>query len=308
MPSAIGIRGYLITVHRKGDPASMVPFGDTGLNIGPREFLTKFVSEKVAAVQDDERERSWYFEQREENGPGNSKGYVKYGTYGFESDFVNTKTKKRNYRRQTDDVEEIPLFYEFWSPDTSNFTFAAFQSFQGRSCITMVMAYAKEAFEAANPGFYFRYRKLLPNDAGGSLYSGGPVKRLRLIKRNASGDITDRYFNDEAPTSVDFEVRMTARRNKTLGDFASVAKSLTTGAAGVVLHDGIEFNEAIADVKIGGKYRPVGIFGGNSDAGVIDITSDVVRGSDGHPTFESLKVQCDAILSDFYEVLSNKSQ
>ncbi|RMB27735.1 hypothetical protein C8J47_3267 [Sphingomonas sp. PP-F2F-G114-C0414] len=307
MPSAIGIRGYLITVHRKGDPAAMVSFGDVGLNNGPREFITKFVTEKIAAVQDDERERSWYFEEREADGPGNSKGYVKYGTFGFESDFVNTKTKKRNYRRRTDDVEEIPLYYEFWSPETSDLAFAAFQSFQGRSCITMVMAYVKDAFEAANPGFYFRYRKLLPNDAGGSLYSGGPVKRLRLIKRNASGDVTDRYFNDEAPTNVDFEVRMTARRNKTLGDLASVAKSLTHGAAGVVMHDGIEFTQAIADVKIGGKYRPVGIFGGNTDAGVIDITGDVVRGMDGHPTFESLKKQCDDILKDFYEVLANKS-
>tara|TARA_R110000868_G_scaffold80982_1_gene229600 strand:- start:448 stop:627 length:180 start_codon:yes stop_codon:yes gene_type:complete len=59
-------------------------------------------------------------------------------------------------------------------------------------------------------------------------------------------------------------------------------------------------------VKIGGKYRPVGVFGGESNTGVIDITEDIVRGVDGHPTFESLTKQCDKILLDFYEVFTNK--
>lgn len=73
-----------------------------------------------------------------------------------------------------------------------------------------------------------------------------------------------------------------------------------------MLHDGIEFSEVYADVKIGGKYRPVGVFGSDTNAGVIDITEDIVRGADGHPTFQSLTTQCDKILLDFYNVLTNK--
>ncbi len=306
MASAIGLRGYLITAHRKGD-AAIIPFDADEFKVAPREFLTKFVAANITTVQNDERERSWYFDERVAGGFGNSNGYVKYGTFGFESDFVSTKTKKRNYRRKVDDVEEIPLFYEFWCPDDVSFGFAAFQSFQARSCITMVMGKCQEDFEAHNPGYILRYKKLLPNDSRGSLYSSAPVKRLRLIKRNASSDVTDRYFGEAAPTHVSFEVRLTARRNGILGNFGDVAKSLTDNAAGVVLHEGVAFDKAVADVKIGGKYRPVGVFGDNSEAGLIDITADIVRGPDGHPTFESMKKQCDAILVDFYQVTANKA-
>lgn len=304
MASAIGLRGYLITAHKKGERA-LLSFDSDELNVAPPKFFTDFVAGHVEAIQHAEKERSWYFEERDEDGEGNSKGYTHYGTFGFESNFVDSKTKKKNYRRKVDDTEEIPLFYEFWRPEEENFCFAAFQSFQGRSCIGLVMDQAKEEFAALNPGFVLKYQKLLPNE-GSSLYRKAPVKRLRLIKRNAPQDVTDRYLGRRVPDKVNFEVRLSTNRNKILGSFGEVTGALRKSDAGLVLHDGIEFSEVYADVKIGGKYRPVGVFGSDTNAGVIDITEDIKRGADGHPTYESLGDQCDKILLDFYEVLSNK--
>ncbi|MBA3678209.1 MAG: hypothetical protein H0W74_12550 [Sphingosinicella sp.] len=126
------------------------------------------------------------------------------------------------------------------------------------------------------------------------------------MKRNASKDITDRYLGKEAPESVNFEVRLSARRNKTLGSFGDLTKSLTKNAAGVVLHDGIAFNEAVAEVQIGGRYRSVGVFGSDAEAGVIDVTGAVKKGRNGHPTFKSLREQADEILTDFHTVLASK--
>ncbi|WP_152414795.1 hypothetical protein [Blastomonas sp. AAP53] len=304
MASAIGLRGYLITAHKKGERA-MIPFSSTELNITPPKFFTKFVADHDEAVQHAEKERSWYFEERDEDGKGNSKGYTHYGTFGFESDFVNSKTKTKKYRREIDDTEEIPLFYEFWWPDNKNFCFAAFQSFQGRSCIGLVMEQAKDEFAARNPGYVLKYQKLIPSEGSG-LYSKAPVKRLRLIKRNAPQDVTDRYLGRRVPDTVNFEVRLSTNRNKILGTFKEVTGALRKSDAGLVLHDGIEFSEVYADVKIGGKFRPVGVFGSDTNAGVIDITQDIKRGPDGHPTYESLVIQCDKILLDFLEIVNNK--
>src|SRR5262245_48108074 len=86
------------------------------------KFISHFIDAHRTGIQNSELERSWYFELRDED-PGNYRGYIHYGTFGFESNFVDAKTKKRNYRRKTTDVEEIPLYFEFWLPKKENFGF-----------------------------------------------------------------------------------------------------------------------------------------------------------------------------------------
>ncbi len=305
MTASIGIRAYQVTVNKKGDRA-LTRFDSTELRVRVPEFISRFVSKNAAAVQNTELERSWFFDPKEEDGLGGTKGYVQYGTYGFESNLVNNKTKEKNYRRKIDDVEEIPLFYEFWLPGAANFGLIAFQSFQGRSCISIVMAKMREAFEEANPGYRMQYKKLLPSDVRGGAYYGAPVKRLRFIRRAAPSDITDRYLPNGSG-GVDFEVSLTARRRRDLGNLASVFESLRSESGGVITHDGVGFNEAVAEVRIGNAIRRVGVFGSNSDAGVIDLTDVVAKGPDGHPTFDSMAEHSDAILKDFYEVLVGRS-
>ncbi|WP_156402278.1 hypothetical protein [Caulobacter sp. Root1472] len=305
MTASIGIRAYQVTINKKGDRA-LTRFDSSELRVRVPEFVSGFVAKNAAVVQNTELERSWFFEPKDDDGQGNTKGYVQYGTYGFESNLVNNKTKEKNYRRKIDDVEEIPLFYEFWFPGVANFGLIAFQSFQGRSCISIVMAKMREAFEAVNPGYRLQYKKLLPNDVRGSLYYGAPVKRLRFIKRSAPSDITDRYLPNNSG-GADFEVSLTARRRRSLGDLASIFETLNSSDGGLVVHDGIGFNEAVAEIKIGNAIRRVGVFGSNSDAGVIDLTDVIVKGPDGHPTFVSMAEQSDAILKDFHDILLGRS-
>lgn len=307
MASAIGLRVYRIGVHKRGNPP-LIPFDDDDLQKPVQEFIGDFITSHATVIQNDALERSWYFEERGEGGSGNSQGYVHYGTFGFESNFIDTKTKKHHYRRKTTDIEEIPLFYEFWCPEACSFGFVSFQSFQGRSCIGLVMSKMKEAFESANPEHILSFKKLLPNDAKGSAYYSAPVKQLRLIKRKASSDITDRYFDNPSPEPIDLEIIMSARRRKSLGDLTSLLKSVKSRDNSVIMHDGIEFPEAVAEIRVGNRTRKVGVLGFNGEAGVIDITDVIVRGSDGHPTFASLKKESDTILRDFYSAIEGSKE
>jgi hypothetical protein len=302
MPSAIGIRVYQIVIYKKGD-ADPKYFGSKDLKVQTPNFISQFITNNTDVVQNDILERSWFFDPKEDDGYGNSVGYVQYGTFGFESNFVDANTKKTNYHRQVHDIEEIPLFYEFWCPTDRDYGLLALQSFQGRSCVGLVVDRLKKEFESANPGYVARYKKILPNDKGGSLYYGAPVKKLTLIKHRAPSDLTDRYYPTKPHTGVDFEVALRARRNGALGDLGAVSGLLSDNDAGVVMHDGIEFDEAIAEIKVGNKLRRVGIFGSDSEAGVIDLTADIERGADGHPTFGAIKNESTDILKDFYKNL-----
>ena len=300
MPAAIGMRVYMVTLHKRG-AAAPVPFEDTGAGATVPDFIEVFKTAHLASVQD--ADRSWYLEERETDGLGSSKGYVHYGMSGFESRIIDSKTKKKKYERQVTDSEEVPLFYEFWyPPDKQDYVLVLFQSFQGRSCITMMCKTFREEFESSHPDYTVRFKKLISGDTNSGIFSSALVKRLTLIRRNASGDLATQYIGS-TPESVDFQLSITSRPRKSLGSFADLLKSVKK-PDGVVIFDGISFEEAAADVRIGKRVRRVGVFGGNSEAGVIDITDDVVTGSNGHPSYKSLVGEANDILVEFHSVMS----
>ncbi len=301
MPSAIGLRVYQITVAERGTP-DPIDLRDPDLRLAVPQFLTRFISSHVTVNRNDIMERSWYFEEVEEDGPGLSKGYIHYGTFGFESRFVDTRTQATNYRRQVSDIEEVPLFYEVWTPSRGKSTFMAFQTFRGRSCANMVLSSLREDFEAANPGYLLRYTNLMPSDFRGNLYNDYQVKRVRLIKRNTSRELAEQLLHEPEP--IDMEIILSARKKNFFGRLGDVANQLRERAEGVVLYDGIEFDEARADVQVGKKIRPVGIFGTNRSVGLIDLTGAIEYGEDGHPTFDSMASECSDILEHFFSIVS----
>lgn len=301
MPSAIGLRVYQINVSLRGDPTAL-PIDEPSLRQALKPFLTAFVASKRQAVQNTEMERSWYFQEKKADGSGKSRGYVHYGTYGFASRMVDTITQMTNYNRTVTDVEEVPLYYEIWSPDHGKHALVAFQSFEGRSCVSLVMNAMKEAFEAANPGYLLRYFKLLPNDRRGSLYEASGVKRVHLIKRNASGDLANRVMNEPRP--VNMEIILSAYKKQSLGPLGEITKAIRENVEGLFVYEGMKFDEVSADIKIGNRTLPVGIFGGDGNAGVIELTDVVEKGADGHPEFDSMAEHTQNILVHFQSILS----
>jgi hypothetical protein len=305
MASSIGVRVYLISVHKKGDRGPL-SFAASDIGVPPPQFISQFIADHSTVIQNDDRQRSWFFEEKQCDKTG-SKGYVNYGTFGFESNFIDTKTKQHNYRRKVTDIEEIPLFYEFLYPTNAQHAFVIFQSFQGRSCIELVTSKITELFHRTNNNFLLAFEKIMPNDSVGSLYFNAPVKKLRLIKKNISSDIADRYFGTRPPEAINLEVSLTAKRKGNFGKFGLLKQSLKKDASGVVTHDGISFDNAIAEIEIGGRTRPVEVFGTNRNAGVIDLSNSIVRGTNGHPTFESMVKESHAILKDFHTTISGRS-
>ncbi|WP_156649769.1 hypothetical protein [Methylobacterium sp. Leaf89] len=303
MASSIGVRIYTINLHKRSD-SSLLSLDSKLAKEPPAQFIFNFIKGHATPTRNDTAERSWYFESKEANEFDN-KGYLHYGTFGFESNFVDTKTKTHNYRRKVTDVEEIPLFYEFWFPENSNTAFVAFQSFQGRSCVGLVLSAIKELFEENNGSIKLIFTKLMPSSIRGGMYRDAEIKRLRLVKKNYNSDIASRQLGGDIPETIDYEVTFTARKKSYLGRLGSLADSMKKNGPGLMMHEGINFDEAVAEVKVGNKLRRVGVFGRNTDAGVIDLSADIKKGLDGHPTFDSLSGEVDALLQDFYITLGD---
>jgi hypothetical protein len=299
MAFTIGLRFYRIHVHKNNDRTPVLfKNGDDG---DPYAFLQKFVDDRMEPTE--EIERTWFFTP-EPSAIRTIHGIINYGTHGFESKLIDVKTKRKNYQRKSTDLEEIPLYFQFWTPANEKYGFAAFQSFQGRSCIAYIIKAAGDAYSAANKGHRLTFHKLIANDIAGGKLDAAPVKELVLLKKHVPKDKADRYLNGIAVEEVEYEVTMRAKRKRWLGIFGDFAKMAKDGQKmAVFAMDGVEFDEVKAQVDFGGRRRMIGLYGGGSDAGVIEVSEKVKRGADGHPVFKSIADEVDELMETFFDAV-----
>ncbi|MBY3504007.1 MULTISPECIES: hypothetical protein [Rhizobium/Agrobacterium group] len=302
MAFSIGLRVYQVTVYREKDKAPL-KLTEDGSATDLFSFLLDFVGKRGVASDREDLQRSWFMEQRGTPSSESIQGYVNYGTYGFESNLVDRKTKKNNYRRKPGDLEEIPLYFKFWMPKGESFGLAAFQSFQARSCVQLVVGSASEMFSTKYKGYRLWFRKLMPEDVKSSALYSAPVKQFTFVKKTLPQTKEDRYLFDVDPDEVEFEVSIKAKRKRSLGTFLSF-KEKAGQSSSLLKYDGIQFDEAKAEITVGKKRRTVGVLGYNSDAGVIELSDSVQLGSDGHPNYESIRLETDAIFKDFHSTLA----
>lgn len=295
MPQAIGLRIYKISFSRKGARDLIarkdLPFNDFDL-------VKAFVASHVTRTKPDGNERSWYFEQPEKDDATHVTGLVAYGTSGFSSKLLDLRTNKKKYDRVDTDVEQIPLFFDFWLPPSSKFLMVALQSFGTRSCVDLIQGALRVFCDTKQPTFSIKFKKLMPNDSKNALFGTQPVKRLTFVAAKSSSDVASNLVPFRPSEPVDVEVSVKSRRGGGLGTLRNILNQVSH-REGIFEYEGVSFTKAHAEIRVGGKLRRIGIFGPSSDAGTIDVTDDV-KFKDGHPTFSSLAVQANQLLSSFF--------
>lgn len=267
-------------------------------------FLNKFVKDQSNVTQDSERQRIWFFDKPKVSGANEIDGSIKYGAYGFESDLIDSKTKSHKYRREVGDYEQIGLYYQFWWPENASGALLAMQSFQGRSCITLVTKALADAFKAEYPGFSLRVRKVMPDSLKGSVLFSSPVRSMTLVARQVSSDRRKNYGSSQMPDEMDVTVRLTARKSGNFGLLGNLnEKKMANLRLPVWLVDSTSFDRVTAEIDWNGRRRKVGVFGYSNEAGGIDITEDVKFGADGHPTYATVRGQADDLLGAYAQAL-----
>jgi hypothetical protein len=137
--------------------------------------------------------------------------------------------------------------------------------------------------------------------ADDAVYRDAPVKKLILSKRRVPKDRAE-ILRNLPPEELNVELSFSVLRNSRFGIFSDVAPQIREAQGGAAfVFDGIEFDEASAMVAIGGTYMKVGIVGPSNNAGVIDITDDVILGANQHPTLASVAEVTTRVIGDFRE-------
>ena len=295
LDNSIGLHIYAVTQYRNRKPKS-IPFSSQGDGSRLSRAMPHFVA-RYSSAEDESSEfpRPWFLKPAPSNGH-TFEGSIMYGSTGYATDIIDRKTRETNYNRQVSDIEIFPLYYRMWVPDNGDYALLGLQTFGQKSCVGRFQNALESGFRQTNSGFRINFAAVAPGEIAS--YQAAEVKKLSLTKRDYSSDAAENQLGDPGAL-VDLGVTFSAKRKSHLGNLKSFTKRVTAAAVGNVLeYNDTHFDEATAEILVGGKRRTITLVGISRNTGKFDLSDDVARGANGMPKFESISSETANIFSD----------
>jgi hypothetical protein len=280
-------------MHENRKPKA-IPLERHGRGAALSEFCPTFVEKYSRQINGAEGvSRSWYLEP-ESCSDFSHHGIVRYGSTGYSEEIRDRKTRAVQYNRVPSDIGTIPLYYRIWVPENGAFGLLALQTFGSRSCVGRFRDAFLKDFRSMNKDIMLTFPTILPSDV--AKYRDGQVKTFSLVKHNYSSDAAENQLGSKTDL-VDLDVTFKAKPRGTLGslrDFS--AKVVGAGRDRVMEYNNTNFDEATAEVLVGGKKRKITLVGISKNAGKFDLTEDVDT-IGGHPKFTLIASECEKLFS-----------
>ena len=295
MDNSIGLHIYAITQHKKRKPKK-IAFSESGDGSRLLKTMPHFINKySNAEYEEGETPRPWFLAPKSQVG-GTFEGSIMYGSSGFATDIVDRETRSTQYKRQTSDIEIFPLYYRLWVPDDGDYALLALQTFGQRSCVGRFQLALESGFRQTNSGHRITITSVAPGEIAS--YKVAEVKRLSLTKRDYSSDAAENQLGDPGAL-VDLGVSFSAKSRSHLGVLKSFYDRVKPAASGSVLeYNDTQFDEATAEIMVGGKRRTVTLVGISRNTGKFDLSGQVSRGPNGMPKFDSISSETANIFAD----------
>lgn len=295
MDNSIGLHVYAVTLHQKGKPKDKIKLTASGEGARLSAFCPYFVKHHTSPIDPTSGiARAWYLAPEPSNGQ-TFEGLVMYGSTGFAADIVDRKSRAKQYSRKVTDMEVMPLYYRLWVPHGGDFALLGLQTFGQRSCVNRYRGALEETFRRTNNGYRIVFNPVAPAQL--AAYKKADVKKLSLIKHDYSSDAAENQLGSKEEL-VDLNVSFTAKPRSYLGNLGSFTNRIKSGQRAEVLnYADTDFDEATAEVMIGGKRRKVVLIGMSQNTGKFDLT-DAVQRSNGVPRLASISAEVQKIFND----------
>lgn len=253
-------------------------------------------------------------------------GHIQYGIYGIAStinvgmmaeeeeaddadDLIGEQREIEVIRRGVLDVEEIPIYFMAYFPPNERNAYITFQTYQTRSCATLVLGHLVQAFNGPREHLNQRLTvaKVMLSGEQDPAVRTRPVKEITLIRNRMPSDRFNRYVR-EGVDEIKLRMTIAAVRGRSLGQYIGIFNSYQANPGDILIFDGLQFEKVTALVDLGGnKKRKVNLIGYDSTAGSIDIT-DLVEYDDAneYPTVESIEPIFRDSIGDISERLADQ--
>ncbi|MFT3829727.1 MAG: hypothetical protein QM691_08485 [Opitutaceae bacterium] len=238
-----------------------------------------------------------------ESSPQCTWGIVSTGEYGYESDLIDIKGKKATYRRSTDQAELLPFFFYLYLPTEGDSGILVLQRF-GVFGVRSILSNALEDFFSKKfPEHMLDIWPMVPDGVIDKILNSGTLRKITFRKLSIPKDISEAFGSAKSSEGGKVDVVISAKEgsyfSKVIGKIRNCFGSKNrSGMNEVVGLSGFSHDKILLEMHYGEETRTVDLSNLNKLRAHIDITTEVKIGTDGHPTYDSIKTITEALVSD----------
>ncbi|WP_152032626.1 hypothetical protein [Ereboglobus luteus] len=236
----------------------------------------------------------------------NFEGLVITGEYGYETELLDVKGKKKPYQRSTTEAELLPFYFRYYIPKTGDSSVLLLQRF-GTSGVRKTLGNnLLPEFEKQFSGVKLFITPLIPDGLLDKLMNGG-LHAITLRKNTLPSDVCDQ-LNERSIEAGRMDVVITAKHGHVFSAILNKIKNILIGNDYAPIYDvirikGFAHDKTLVDIELGGKKRRIDLSNLTKLRAIIDITDDIKVAPNGHPEFESISSETKKIMNDIINTL-----
>jgi hypothetical protein len=235
-------------------------------------------------------------------------GIIHAGNWGSEHPIRNLdKWSKIAYLKKLRDVETTPFYFLFDIPEGRDLGYLLLQSSGIESIQTLLGRMLHEHFIKEFPDERLRFHRIVHPDVAKAL-ARSPISEVRLLRHSIPRDFAKTIkpgATDQISGTMSLSLKL--EEDSTLGS-AAIRKFFEgrRGTESVFELEDVEFpyDSVKMKVKLNGKEHTIDLENPDRIRGSFDVTEEITRGPDGHPTFASISEIAKGKLDDLKTVLS----
>lgn len=202
-------------------------------------------------------------------------------------------------------AEMLPFFFEVFLPKGRNQGVLALQRF-GNFGIREIFSTHFKVFAQRHPDFSVRINPIVHPEQLRLLTKGGVVRRLVFRRFVLPHDIADRLGSTDPNDAYD-EYSIVIKRDTNLPLFQKVLKKLSQrDDRPLILQPPGDFqpDRTLIEISLNNRTRTIDISNLSKIRAYFDVTGEIVKDANGHPTYSSIKKACHDVVTDIWNSMN----
>lgn len=279
-------------------------------SISVKMILKNFLLKLKENKKKDEEEKKISFVSKFEENDDIFEGIIKSGSYGFTSEILDTDNDEVSYNKKKNEAEVLPFYFKI---SLKRYRVDQYYLILQRLGVLGIKSHLEKElnryFRIHNQNFQnlsIKIHDLTSEKAINMYLDQGQVNEMRFIRYGVRRDITDQYDKGAKETKGYMELVIKDHGIPIRDRLKKFFKSSNKDTKNFLAIESFPYDDVKVQFSLNKKNRTVTFSDLNKFKAYYEVSDDLTIGEDGHPTFDSLQIVSEDLLSDIVEQIEKK--